>query len=466
MLRMLPYAGNSRASRKVMGCAALLLATLCGAGPVGAAAAQQDVAPVFLPVDDSPDGRMARIRVLMGERHLHVAREELDALLREYPDSAAGHRLYAQYHLTDGYQTRQRYSDVSLRAAEALLAQAVALAPDDAAGYVLQGFVFRLAGRHGEARAALERAERLGTDDPWLHLNWGELLLAEKHFDPAAARFRRVLKDRHADAGHHSAANMGLITYFQALKRDDDAERVYLDLIRRNPDSATVHGNYAGFLLCRRDDHDGAILQAKQARELGDYPLAQLTLGAALYRKWSVQVGQDALDQASISLGQAYNVLPPEPVMALQWACGGSGYRAMNEILKAMHVTGAGTRLSPMAAVMLAAEAEPPVESVPGVFALTVENTGRGKGQIYLNSHTDYRDQRNLTIRLSSAAADAFRLAHGSDPDVVLRGKPIEVRGYAKRVEIALTYLGEPTGKHYYQTHVAVDDPEQISFSP
>ena len=38
------------------------------------------------------------------------------------------------------------------------------------------------------------------------------------------------------------------------------------------------------------------------------------------------------------------------------------------------------------------------------------------------------------------------------------------MRGYARKMRIAFRTNGIDTGKYYYQTHVIVDDPAQLSF--
>jgi hypothetical protein len=108
--------------------------------------------------------------------------------------------------------------------------------------------------------------------------------------------------------------------------------------------------------------------------------------------------------------------------------------------------------------------AERPAMGVPGVFAMAVTRTGREDGRVYLNSEADYRDQRNLTISIAPAAAEALARRFGAPPDVHFRGRLIAVRGTARRVRIDfLTNGNRPTGLYYYQTQIMVARPEQIS---
>lgn len=122
-------------------------------------------------------------------------------------------------------------------------------------------------------------------------------------------------------------------------------------------------------------------------------------------------------------------------------------------------VTVAGPWIDPGQAVLRAAGA--PRLGVTGVFALTVKATGR-TDRVHLNSETDYRDPRNLSIAVTPEAAATLEAAMGAPPEIALRGKRILVSGTARRTRIDFTVDGKPTGKYYYQTHVRVTEASQI----
>lgn len=130
-------------------------------------------------------------------------------------------------------------------------------------------------------------------------------------------------------------------------------------------------------------------------------------------------------------------------------------------------VTGAGaadftddTLIDPEKAIHEANAQAPAL--IPGHFALRVQAAGRQEDRIFLNSETDYRDQRNLTIAIEPAAIAALAARYGAPPDQFFLGKNIVVDGAAQRVKITFFASGRPTGKYYYQTHVVVDQPDQI----
>ena len=117
--------------------------------------------------------------------------------------------------------------------------------------------------------------------------------------------------------------------------------------------------------------------------------------------------------------------------------------------------------IKPEKAVIAAAKAGP--EGVGGIFVMVVRGTGHQDGRFFLNSETDYRDQRNLTIAMSDEMGAAIERKIGADSDDALIGRKIFVRGVAHRVKISFTVDGRATDKYYYQTHVLVTTPVQVA---
>jgi hypothetical protein len=112
-------------------------------------------------------------------------------------------------------------------------------------------------------------------------------------------------------------------------------------------------------------------------------------------------------------------------------------------------------------AVMAAADAAP--RGVPGNFALVVRRAEMVGPRLFLNSEQDYRDQRNLSIAVQPYALPGLRARLGKDLQAALVGKDVRVRGIARRIRIGIFENGKPTKLYYYQTHVDVDSPDQIS---
>ncbi|MEJ1096734.1 MULTISPECIES: hypothetical protein [unclassified Pseudoxanthomonas] len=390
---------------------------------------------------------------------LEEARAELDRAIRVAPRSAEAYRLYARYYISSGHLRGDSFEPGSLEAAEKALDTALEIAPDYARAYVLQGHLYRLMGKPLQAKAALQKAEQLGTDDPWLHLNQAELLMQEDRQDAAVALYRKVLATN-ASPRTNSAAQSGLIAYYNRNDRLADADALYRKKIAAEPTSAWSHGNYASFLLCWRDDAEKAIIEANKALNLMDYGMARLTLAAALYRKWAT-LALDRNKLADEPFAAARKVHPYGPAMAIEELCGGG--LAVLPILEAMLLTGEGERIPAEVAGVLAAEEG---GYLPGVFVMEVKASGRDRGRLYLNSETDYRDARNLSVVITPDIEAAFKREHGSAPDEFLAGKKIVVLGAASQVKIYFTDgRGVPSDKYYYQTHVVAAKSAHIRLS-
>jgi hypothetical protein len=121
--------------------------------------------------------------------------------------------------------------------------------------------------------------------------------------------------------------------------------------------------------------------------------------------------------------------------------------------------------MSPAEAVAAAAKYGPMGKQ--GSFAMLVRATGISHGHFFLNSESDYRDPKNLSIDIDPRAAKLLTRQLGSSPDQFYKGKWIIVRGTVHRVPIIFTdNYGRPLGKLYYQTHVPVRLPSQIRLVP
>lgn len=114
--------------------------------------------------------------------------------------------------------------------------------------------------------------------------------------------------------------------------------------------------------------------------------------------------------------------------------------------------------LTPEQAVIRAAAAP-----VAGRFVMTVRATGRQDFRLYLNSQVDYRDQRNLSVEVPAAVELELARRFSADVPATLRDHMIVVTGVARRVRIDFTADGRPTGKYYFQTHVALTEAGQLA---
>jgi Tfp pilus assembly protein PilF len=397
-----------------------------------------------------------------GDNHkLERIRDLLDQVLERDPRSATAYQYYARYYLEKGYH--DGHAAKARSDADRALTRAVELSPLDPESFVLRGNLYRLMDRPEGAKAALRKAEALGTTNPWLQVNWGRLSQNESNYFDALSRCGRVVDDKSAKRSVRFGAQDCLIEAFISLGRLAEADNQYQRMVGQAPDIAWAHGNYANYLLCLRGDYPAAEAQSRQALQLMDYPEARLVLAATLYARWAQQVAGSERSQAESVWRQAQEQWSGDPAIPALATCGESLEKSL---LFALRDNGRGVIHSALTAIKAAADAAPNYSAL-GIFGMEVATTGRVGPQIFLDSEKDYRDQLNLGIRFTPAAVKKYRKQHGRDPDKDLMGKRITVIGWARREKIDFVAQGSPTGKYYYQTQIVVEDPAQVSiFDP
>lgn len=121
--------------------------------------------------------------------------------------------------------------------------------------------------------------------------------------------------------------------------------------------------------------------------------------------------------------------------------------------------------LCPSQAIKRAAAAAP--YGAPGRYTLVVRSVGREKGLLYLNSRRDYRDRRNVSVVVFPQAQHQLRARLGGSIIRALKGHRIAVIGAARRVKVVFQDRHHlPTGRFYYQTHIALTRGNQLVHTP
>jgi Tfp pilus assembly protein PilF len=269
---------------------------------------------------------------------LERARYELDSILERDPDFAPAHREYARYYIMAGHISSRRFVPGALEAADASLRRAIEIDPNYSAAYVLAGHLYFLQGKPQQAKEALDRAEKLGSTDPWLYLNRADILESEGDLETAAAIYRQVIASRPPNPKVMEEAYSGLIGYYRAYHRDGDADRTYRELIGYAPDVAWNYGAYATFLLCRTDQHAAAIEQFHIALDKMNYGIARAGLAAALYREWANHAVESEPAVAAALFEEAQALEPGDPVEIYDTFCRGAG-PAVESIKLAVRLT-------------------------------------------------------------------------------------------------------------------------------
>jgi Tfp pilus assembly protein PilF len=391
---------------------------------------------------------------------LSDAQRIVDAVLARNPRASEGYRLRAMILMRDGYISGNEYRPDALIQAERSVDAAISNAPDNDRAYVLRADLYRSTGRDAQSRADLKRAETLAPNNPWVQFGWADHHFADKQWSEAAQRCREGAKRGPDDIDVQVFARSCLIRYHRRLGQDADVENLYREQIAIKPSAAWTYGSYAQFLQCKPGRRDDAIAQARAAIRIMDYGLAHQPLAVALYLRWADEVRMGQHERADITWREARAEGAVDVAALIEEACAG---KPLYDALFALRATGRAQWYSPEQAIPLAAKRDEETgRMLPGVFRMKVVATGRDQDRVFLNSMQDYRDPRCLTLRFGPTAREAFRRAHGVEPDVFFMGKDVTVVGVARRARIEILPGSNTAQSHYYQTHVDVVQIEQI----
>jgi Tfp pilus assembly protein PilF len=293
-------------NRAAVALALLVFCSVAAAGPAGKAALS--------------DADAAKLRHAVGlldayrgddAGPLEAARTELADVVKANPRYAPAWRELARYRMMSGHSNGADFAPGSLESADEALAKAIDSDPGYAAAYVLRGQLYRLMKRPADAAAALKKAESLGSDDPWLHNNWADLLLDEGKFVEAGEHYRKVADDAAAPLKARLAATEGLIEFYVSGGDIAHADEMFRRLVALEPNSARGHTAYAQFLLCQRDDDEGAIARAREGLRVENQEATRYWLAAALYRRWAQAVVVDEEPEAGkASFAEAQAIFP------------------------------------------------------------------------------------------------------------------------------------------------------------
>ncbi len=193
--------------------------------------------------------------------------------------------------------------------AKAAIKRAIALAPDYEDAYVLLGYHYTLEGLYFKATEALDKAEKLGSKNPWLYLN--RVPGYEKAGDKAsvARMYKKVVE---SDTDNHNAlsgALRGLAKYYAENGNFEQADYWFREHIDVDP-TAWSFGAYAYHLLFDRGDADSSIKYGEKAIAEMNYGVGRFNLGCAYYLKWAEVLASDGKEEAQPFLDRAHDLNP------------------------------------------------------------------------------------------------------------------------------------------------------------
>jgi tetratricopeptide (TPR) repeat protein len=211
----------------------------------------------------------------------------LQSVLDKDDEFAPAHREYGRLMLMSSLINSQNLKADKLALSEKSILKSIEIEPEYADSYVLLGHLYTNMRKYDDAEIALKKADVIGTETPWLDLNWADLLLIQGKNLDAIKRYEKVISSKTPNRKAYLSALSGVTDTYYKMGDLNKVNEWYKKQIAYDSQSAWARGNYAGFLLFNYNDVDGAITYAEQALKIMNYGLGKLTLACAYYTKWA-----------------------------------------------------------------------------------------------------------------------------------------------------------------------------------
>lgn len=216
---------------------------------------------------------------------------EADKLLRQVlvldDRFAPAHREYGRLIQLSGFINYRNYEQGTLEQAVQAIMNSIKIEPKYADAYVLLAHIYTEKKDYFQAKWSLELAKTIGTQSPWLDLNWADLLNAQNKKNEAFALYQKVVESKTSNKRAFLVALSGMTKYYRSQGDYKKAKQSFLKEIEFDPNSAWQWVNYSEFLLFYYGDTDGAIENARKSLELMDFGAGRYMLACALYTKWA-----------------------------------------------------------------------------------------------------------------------------------------------------------------------------------
>jgi tetratricopeptide (TPR) repeat protein len=371
---------------------------------------------------------------------LRDAKERIDRALRRDPKNYEALAELARYQIMSGYirekWTKRRTTSVgefvpgTLETAEATLKEALDIKPEFAKAYVLLGHVYTQQERVQDAAAALRKAEQIGTDDPWLDLNWADLHLQAGETAAAEERWRHVIEKGTTQPKARLAAYGYLTKSYVKAGKVQEATALYEQQIAENPTNAWLRSDFAIFLHCH-GANDRAIEEHRGALKIMDFGIGRREYANALYAKWAgmILAGKNVAEAERYFKEAQANYPSLEDVMVYEGstACGLPTARALHSKKN------------------VSLDARVDDGSTALLVAVNKNDTVAVKSLLEMGANPNVADHNGWTPLLSAADEGneenvRLLLARGADTHQTLRGRDAAMRaeqkGYPKLAQL------------------------------
>lgn len=222
---------------------------------------------------------------------LEKAYNILSNILEQDDEFAPAYREFGRLYILFGYK---HHVEGEKNPSEEVILKSIEIEPEYADSYVLLGHLYTLMKRNDEAKTALEKAEEIGTEIPWLQLNWADLHYRNQNYIESLKRYEYMYLKGTSNRKAYGNTLDGLIKVYYQLDKTEKSIEIHEEKIKFEPESAWSWANYASFILYTVGDADGAIEKASKALEIMEFGMAKQVLATAYYYKWNELKGTPA----------------------------------------------------------------------------------------------------------------------------------------------------------------------------
>ena len=182
----------------------------------------------------------------------------LDNILDAEIKFAPAYREYGRLMIMAGHISYGNHKNGSLVSAESAILESINIEPEYADSYVLLGHLYTRMREYKKATASLSKADEIGTEIPWLHMNWADLLKKQRKYDEALSRYKLVVE---SNTDNRKAFNKSLLSIALLYRNSGDYKdaKEWFEKAVKYERSAWNFSEYGGFLLFYYNDVDDAI---------------------------------------------------------------------------------------------------------------------------------------------------------------------------------------------------------------
>ena len=243
---------------------------------------------------------------------LKEAKRIIQSVLSANEKFAPAYLALAQHGMASGHIAGKRYRKGAKESAKRNLEKALLLDSDFADALVYFAYWHMQSYRNDLAKEMLQKAEIIGTDNPWIELHWAQIHGDAGMDEKSAERLRKAIVLAKAAENKRAlwSAYGKMVDSYAKMHEIDKAKIAYKKMITLIPNNAWARGDRVHAVLFRGGDIDWALSIAEQALALKRYGVVTALYGKAKYVKASILLAEGKKAEADEAFTMATKYYP------------------------------------------------------------------------------------------------------------------------------------------------------------